>query len=342
MDGRLPQRRLAVLALAFLIAAPALAQKVEIVSGDAKRVTYTERLPQLVTADPDAGLFHRKGCPAIRTSMRWLLPAAATLQRLKAHACPVPVQVDYARRTIARKPRDPKSISVLFIGNSLVYYNEIPRITAAISAREARPLRTDAVTRSGATLEQLWNDTDARRKLWLEQWDYVVLQGGAGMANPLQNADAFQRYLNLFANDVRKSGAEPLFYVVWRPELPPHYERAALDSAARAKLQVVPAGLAWLDLLRRRRFERLDIDGLHPDARGAYLVACTVYSTIYGKPAHGTPHDFRSLAARNEVYDAGLRMQTITAEDARALQDAAWNAVQRAAVRRMKPLRGSL
>jgi hypothetical protein len=94
-------------------------------------------------------------------------------------------------------------------------------------------------------------------------------------------------------------------------------------------MRVVPAGSAWHELVRTGRFRRLDWDTVHPDAFGAYLVACSVYSTIYGKPAHGTPHDFRHLAAKHEVYDDALREQTINKEDARALQHAAWRAVQR-------------
>lgn len=331
MDRRVPRRRVAILALAF-VALPLLAQsgipRIEVISGDANSVTWREVVPARVATDPDQGVHHRKGCPAIRPHMQWLAPAAATLRGMKAHACPVPAGPEYATHTEKRQPRDPAVISVLFLGNSLTYYNEIPGMTAEIGAREKRPLRVDAVTRSGVTLEQLWNDTDARKKLWLRQWDYVVLQGGAGMAHPLHNAEAFNRYLSMFAADVRKSGAVPLFYLVWRPEQPAHYERAALDAAKGAQLKVIPAGIAWLDLVRRGRFDRLDIDGLHPDARGAYLVACSVYSTIYSKPAHGAPRDFRHLAARNEVYDDGLRTQTISAEDARALQDAAWAAVR--------------
>ena len=329
MDRRLPRRRVAVLALTLLTALPLLGQRIEIVSGDAKSVTYRELIPARVAVDAGEGVYHRKGCPAIRPQMEWIAPALATLKKLQAHACPVQANAEYATHTQARPPRDPNVISVLFLGNSLTYYNEIPGMTAEVGAREKRPLAVDAVTRSGVTLEQLWKDTDARKKLWLRQWDYVVLQGGAGMANPIHNPDDFQRYLDLFAADVRKSGAVPLFYLVWRPRQPANYEQVALDAARRADLKVVPVGIAWLDLVRRGRFRRLDIDGLHPDAFGAYLVACSVYSTIYGKPAHGTPHDFRHLAARHEVYDDGLRTQTINAEDARALQDAAWTAVQR-------------
>jgi hypothetical protein len=302
------------------------AERIVIVSASDASVTYRELMPERVAADFDGGVYHFKGCPAIAPRMPWLATAAATLRGLRPH-CPSLRKTEYATRTEARAPRDGNAIAVLFLGNSLTYFNQIPAMTAAIGAREKRPLRVDSETRSGVTLEQLWRDTGALKKLWTQHWDYVVLQGGAGAANPLHNANDFNTYLERFGNEVRRSGATPLFYLVWRPDVgAKEFERASIDAARRMRMRVVPAGIAWLEVSARRR---LDCDGLHPNAFGAYLVACTVYSTIYGKPAHQAPFDFRGLAT-HETSDKALREQTITAEDARMIQDAAWRAVSSA------------
>lgn len=333
MDRRLPAGRSAVFVLLCVAALPLFARRsdprVLIVSGNDASVTYRELVPERVAADPDAGLFHRKGCPAIQPHMQWTAPAAATLKKLKAHACPVASVVEYATHTAPRHPRDPHVISVLFLGNSLTYYNQIPGITSAIAAREKRPLLVDSVTRSGVPLEQLWNDTIALKKLWLDRWDYVVVQGAGGGMGPLHKPELFNRYLTLFADEIRKSGATPLFYEVWDLKRPAEHEAASLAAAKRNRMRIVPVGKAWHELLRLGRFKRLDWDTVHPDALGAYLVACTVYSTIYGKSARGTVHDFRYLAISSEVSDDALREQAINDEDARALQDAAWWAVQK-------------
>jgi hypothetical protein len=302
--------------------------KIEIVQTSDTSVTYHERLPDRVFIDEAAHVFHHNGCPRITKAMPKLAPAAATLRGYKAH-CPGLRKAEYATRTVTRKPRDPNVISVLYLGNSLVYYNEIPGMTREIGAREPRPLRVDAVTRSGVSLDQLWHDTDALRKLWVEHWDYVVIQGGGGGVGPLHKAELFNDYLGRFAAAVRKSGAQPLFYMVWRIKDPAEHNTAALAAAMRLNMKVVPVGLAWTDLTSRGRFKRLDWDGVHQDAFGAYLVACSVYSTIYNKPAHGAPYRFRHLAVASEVYDDALREQTPTPEDARAIQDAAWKAVQK-------------
>ncbi|HYK03514.1 MAG TPA: hypothetical protein VE974_17285 [Thermoanaerobaculia bacterium] len=320
------------LLLAFLLATSAAAfadePKIEIVRTSDTSVTFRERLPDRVFIDEAAHVFHHSGCPQVTKAMPKLAPAAATLRGYKAH-CPALRKAEYATRTVTRKPRDPKVISVLYLGNSLVYYNEIPAMTREVGAREPRPLRVDAVTRSGVSLEQLWNDTEALRKLWVEHWDYVLIQGGGGGVGPTRNAALFNDYLGRFTAAVRKSGAQPLFYMVWRSESPAAHNAAALESAKRLNMPVVPVGLAWTDLTSRGRFKRLDWDGVHQDAFGAYLVACTVYSFIYNKPAHGAPYQFKHLAVKSEVYDDALREQNPTPEDARAIQDAAWKAVQK-------------
>jgi lysophospholipase L1-like esterase len=318
-------RRLLLAVLLATASAAAAEPKFEVVSGSAESVTYRELLRDMVAVDGPA--FHYGGCPLITKDLPWMPPAVATLRGAKAH-CPELRKPRYMSRTGKRKPRDPNVISLLYLGNSLVYYNEIPAMTAAVAAREKRPLHVDSVTRSGVTLDQLWNDTDALKKLWIQQWDYVVIQGGAGSAGPTHNAANFNEYLTRFAAEVRKSGAKPLLYMIWRAPDPVAHNNAALTAAKQNQMDVVPVGIAWMDLIQRGRFKQLDWDGVHPDALGAYLVACTVYSKIYNKPAHGAPFQLRHLAAKSEIYDAALREQTITAEDARAIQDAVWRAVR--------------
>lgn len=334
MDGRLSRCRRLVPALALVwstatpVAALAAA-RIEIVSATDTSVTYREVIPARVAADPDTGLYHAKGCAAVKRHMQWIAPAAATLRKMRPHACATSLPVEYATKTEARVPRSGGHMAVLYLGNSLVFYNEIPRITSAIAAREPKPLRVDSVTRSGVSLEQLWNETAALKRIWQEHWDYVIVQGGGGGVGPLHRTGEFTSYLERFTKEIRKSGATPVLYMVWSLQRPAEMEKASLALAKRFDMKIAPVGIAWHELVRLKRFRRLDWDTVHPDAFGAYLVACTVYSTIYGKPAHGAPHDFAHFAVRHEVYDDALREQSINPEDARAIQDAAWWAVRK-------------
>src|SRR5207247_1879591 len=198
---------------------------------------------------------HYKGCPEVRPGEAWVSPAAAQLRGFKAHSCVSLRKDEYAVRTERRVARDTAHIAVLFIGNSLTYFNEMPRMTQQIGAHENRPLFVDAVTQSGASLEDLWFRTDAAKRIWQEHWDYVILQerGGSAAQDP---GELFHRYLGMFAAEARKSGATPVLFMTWNAGSEDFFKSAA----RRANARLLPVGLAWADLLARSDFSRLDWD----------------------------------------------------------------------------------
>lgn len=288
------------LLLALTLALPLFAQgerpAIEIVSANDTTVTYRSLEPLRVALDPDDGTYHYKGCPFIRASMQWAAPAAAQLKKLEPHACSRLNAPEYTTHTVKRKPRDPKVVSVLFLGNSLTYWNDLPRMTGEIAKHESRPMRVGSVTRGGASLDQLWYGTKALEQLWLEHWDYVVVQERSGRA-PHERGELFHQYLGMFANEIRRSGAQPLIYMTWLPSDAAANEKLFRMAAARARAKLVPAGTAWAALTKAGM--QLDEDGVHPNVAGSYLVACSVYSTIYGKPAPETKVAFNPAAAAN-------------------------------------------
>jgi hypothetical protein len=297
----------------------ALLPRIEIVAANDSSVTYRELTPLRVALDPTTRLFHYAGCPEIGSGMESVSPAAATLRGYKAHKCVGLRKDEYELHTETRAPHDRALISVLFLGNSLTYFNEMPRMTARIGARENPPLFVDAVTMSGADLEGLWFRTDALRRIWQSHWDYVIIQerGGSGAHD---QGDLFHKYLGRFAYEARKSGATPLLFMTWYERYPAEQEKFMRAAARRANVGVLPVAVAWKD--------DFNWDGVHPNVAGSYLIACTVYSLIYNKPALGTPFDFRDLAVKNEFYDKPLLEQSLNEEQAKAIQQAAWNAVK--------------
>ena len=299
----------------------ALLPRVQIVTANDTTVVYRELIPVLVALDPEARTLHYKGCPEIRPGEEWVSPAAATLRHFKEHSCRVLRKNEYSTHTAARVARDPAHIAVLFIGNSLTYFNEMPRMTQAIGMRERRPLFVDAVTQSGSALEDLWFRTEAVKRIWEEHWDYVVFQERGGRA-AMDRGQLFHQYIRMFGDEVRKSGATPLLFQTWYPGNEAFFKAAA----RRANVGLLPVGTAWQNLLSRGQFERLDWDGIHPNVGGSYLIACSLYVAVYGKPPVGVPFEFRHLAEPHEFYDAALLAQSLNEEQAKAIQRAAWRA----------------
>src|SRR5688500_18603857 len=67
---------------------------------------------------------------------------------------------------------------VLFVGNSLTETNDLPARVAALAAATGRKLEYQTITFGGFSLEDHWNQGDARAALATRSWDVVVMQQG--------------------------------------------------------------------------------------------------------------------------------------------------------------------
>ncbi len=179
---------------------------------------------------------------------------------------------------------------ILMLGNSLTYYNDMPKLLAD---------RTDAEvvahTRGGARLaEHLDPESELGQKtlpaLQNETWDYVILQEYS--RGPIVERDSFFKSVDQLCRLARKAGAEPVLYETWAylPENPGYeafdeeercyeamisnlynsYEEIAEDNCA------LIAHVGWEFYRQYRRGtenELYDDDGLHPSLIGSQLAA---------------------------------------------------------------------
>ena len=221
--------------------------------------------------------------------------------------------------TVSTRAQDGQAkdeISVLFIGNSLTYYNDLPKMVAALAkADKQRPLHHERETPGGCTFEKHWKDGKALAKIQSRKWDYVVLQDNS--QGPLTKRASMFDHAKKFDAEIKKQGAKTLLYMTWalqnKPEDQAAISKAYLDLSTELKCPVAPVGNAWESALKVEKKPALHIaDKKHPTATGTYLAACVIYATIYGRNPEGLPGSIGKL----------------TDEEARPLQVIAWKAVQ--------------
>jgi lysophospholipase L1-like esterase len=184
-------------------------------------------------------------------------------------------------------------LRVLFIGNSLTTWNDLPGMFAALAqagGHERPATRTIAI--GGFSLEDHWIQGDAQRVIANEPWDVVVLQQG-----PSALADSRRllvEYARRFGDVIRRAGATPALYAVW-PSLSRRADfpgvSASYAAAARAvDGTLLPVGDAWRAVMQAHRDIALySEDGLHPTREGTYLAALVIYRQLYGAPVEGLP-----------------------------------------------------
>lgn len=183
-----------------------------------------------------------------------------------------------------------KELKILFIGNSYTYGNDLPEILAQLMNGKGIKVSYESVTVGGATLEKHWLDGKAKEAIHKQSWDYVVLQEQS--TRPFSQTEAFYQYAHLFAEEIKKTSAKPVFYMTWaskaNPDEQPGLTEAYRTIAKETGSLTAPVGEAW----KQAVMVGMDLyisDGRHPNLLGSYLAGCVIYKTLTGRNASELP-----------------------------------------------------
>lgn len=200
-------------------------------------------------------------------------------------------------------------IKVLFIGNSHVYYNDMPDIFKRICKWNGKDVFPVMLAHGGVGLEDHLNDAEAPFNIKYGKYDYVVLQH---RANPFVKESLMTEGMKL-AHYVMQSGAKGVMYMPW----PRRGERDDQQRATAGYLEFIketgfafaPAGEAWWSFFDKEpETELFRPDDEHATKKGSYLAACTIYSAMFGERAKTDGEELHEKMAK-EAYEAYARFK---------------------------------
>lgn len=170
---------------------------------------------------------------------------------------------------------------VLFVGNSLTYYNDMPDMVSRLAEGDhgARPLYAVSFTRPGWSLQRAARDAKLRRLLEEVSWDALVLQEQSGLASssPSEVGAYSAPYALQLQHIAAARGARTVVFMSWST-------RYVNDLADQIGVPVAPIGTAWNEALwRKPGIDLLADDGRHPNRAGSYLAASVFYRTLTGR-----------------------------------------------------------
>lgn len=196
-------------------------------------------------------------------------------------------------------------VRVLFIGNSLTEYNDLPTMVEAVSRATGGPrIITRSVAAGGYSLEDHWLSERALLALADQDWDFVVLQQGPSSLE--SSRLLLRRDVAVWAEAIRASNAEPAVYMVWPdlsrlhafPDVIESYRLAAADVGAR----LLPAGRAWqIAWSIEPGLDLYGPDGFHPSREGSLLAAIVIYEGLTGRSASAQAWKPRPRDRRSKV-----------------------------------------
>ena len=211
----------------------------------------------------------------------------------------------------------PGGIRVLFIGNSLTYYNDLPGTLSALALTTGDTLRAGAVAYPDYALIDHLREGNAIRAIESDDWNFVVLQQGPSSVQI--NRDSLIDMTRVFDATIRRAGAKTALFSVWPQTIHSATFPRAIESYRLAAAGVngvyLPVGAAWLTTLTQDATLPLySNDGLHPSELGTYLAALVMYERFTGK-------DARLLSSTARVN--GRALTGVSTAIVRKLQDIA-------------------
>lgn len=203
---------------------------------------------------------------------------------------------------------DPSGVlRVLFIGNSLTQFNDLPEMVRALSdSAGGQPIRVGEVTFGGFSLQDHWHKGDALKAIDSRRWDVVVMQQGPSSLDD-SRAELID-WAGRFATRIRAAGGRPALYQVW----PMDYRLDVFDrvlesyrlAAESVQGELLPAGAAWAAAWESNPGLPLyGSDGFHPSAMGSYLAALAIYGELLDVSTAGLPSRLSSVGGSSVLVN---------------------------------------
>jgi hypothetical protein len=219
-------------------------------------------------------------------------------------------------------PNPMPSRSILFIGNSLTYFNDLPRTFKEVALSTGDTIEVEAVTGPNlALIDHVKGATIALDVIASRKWDIVVLQQGPSSLGISQ--DTLILAAKLLEPHIRKAGARPALYMVWpaadRSKFFESVHRSYRLAADSINGLFLPVGDAWQSAWRRD--EALPLygpDGFHPTPLATYLAAIVMYEVFTGKDARALADIAYVNGSKLHVPAATIRLLQAAAHETNA------------------------
>jgi hypothetical protein len=186
-------------------------------------------------------------------------------------------------------PSAPPGLSILFIGNSLTYTQNVPLLVEGLGhAARLDRMYVVSVAFPDYSLEDHWNRAEALDSIDRGGWDAVVLQQGPSSL-PASQAHLLE-WTGRFAERIRAARGRPAVYMVW-PPVGGSWDGVvtAYTGAAEATDAILlPAGRAWQAVLAAHpEIALYGPDSFHPSRAGAYLAALVIFGGLADRTTEG-------------------------------------------------------
>ncbi|MGH1384816.1 T9SS type A sorting domain-containing protein [Kordia sp.] len=190
-------------------------------------------------------------------------------------------------------------LDILFVGNSLTYFNNMPQTFEQIADEQGYQVTVDQHTPGGTGFVHHVNNNALYQKFRDRTWDYVILQPGSnespGFSFPI--AETIERGKRLRDSILKYSPCASIYYyeisygiVNATPESFTQYQNRQtlikdnlIQMGNETDIPFVPVGECFKASMETdaSQFLWVNYGDIHPNAKGSYMAACSFYNGIF-------------------------------------------------------------
>ncbi len=175
-----------------------------------------------------------------------------------------------------------KPLSILFIGNSHTYFNDMPLMVRRRAEDAGYDCRAVMIAHGGWFLAQHAEEPDVRFNILYGRYDYVVLQEHA---HPFGPEEKFREAAVRLNGMIRKAGSVPILYETWARKAEPEAQTQMNEAHRRIAEEIgallAPVGENWRSYQQSRpEIEVYAEDGAHASPAGSDFAAKHIWEII--------------------------------------------------------------
>ena len=201
--------------------------------------------------------------------------------------------------------------TILFIGNSYLYYgdslhNHFRRIVGEyFTGYDTSSVKSATIGGSRLKHHDVERLIKPKAISSIEKFDLIILQGGSSEPLTERNRQEFTFYAKKHIESIRKNDSKAALYMTHayvkpHKDFKPNQIKVINDIYTKVgkenNVLVIPVGLAFDSAYREIPGIKLHKDdGTHPNLKGTYLAACTVFASVFEKSPVGLEYDYFGL-----------------------------------------------
>ena len=190
---------------------------------------------------------------------------------------------------------------ILFIGNSLTYYNDVADKVKDLFAADGQEIEVEKLIQLGQPLTLHASLPETKNTILTGDFDYVVLQDKASNFN----GEQLMTGVTTIQEWIAQTDAKTVLYMPWAnksvlKDTQSYFTESYVAAAKAVGAQMAPAGEAWYELYYDYGYDWYS-DNIHANNTGSLVSADAIFYTITGKTEPIVFDSKDSVVTKNNV-----------------------------------------